>query len=96
MENQVIRCEKCNKVYQRISSLRHHIITKHEPNKLLLLQFENQNIQYKINLYVEQIKFLKRLIVLQEQMKSRRPPTIPGDIVDNIHTVAKNEFPSIK
>ena len=76
MENQVIQCEKCNKVYQRVSSLRHHIITKHEPNKLLLL--------------------LKRLIVLQEQMTSRRPPTLPGDIVDNIHDVSQNEFPSIK
>ena len=96
MENQVIRCEKCNKVYQRASSLRRHIITKHEPNKLLLLQFENHNLQFKINLYVEQIKFLKRLIVLQEQMTSRRPPTLPGDIVDNIHDVSQNEFPSIK
>ena len=96
MENQVIRCEKCNKVYQRISSLRHHIITKHEPNKLLLLQFENQNLQFKINLYVEQIKLLKRLIVPQEQRTSRRPPTIPGDIVDNIHKFSQNEFPSIK
>ena len=96
MENQVIRCEKCNKVYQRVSSLRHHIITKHEPNKLLMLQFENQNLQFKMNLYVEQIKFLKRLIVLQEQMTSRRPPTIPSDIVDNIHDVSQNEFPSIK
>ena len=49
-----------------------------------------------MNLYVEQIKFLKRLIVLQEQMTSRRPPTIPSDIVDNIHNVSQNEFPSIK
>ena len=96
MENQTVRCEKCNIVYQRPSSLRRHIITKHEPNKLLLLQFENQNLQFKINLYVEQIKFLKRLIVLQEQMTSRRPPTLPGDIVDNIHNFSQNEFPSIK
>jgi len=96
MENQTVRCEKCNIVYQRPSSLRRHIITKHEPNKLLLLQFENQNLQFKINLYVEQIKFLKRLIVLQEQMTSRRPPVIPNDIVDNIHNFSQTEFPSIK
>ena len=89
MENQTVRCEKCNKVYQRASFLRRHIMTKHEPNKLLMLQFENQNLQFKINLYVEQIKFLKRLIVLQEQMTSRRPPAIPGDIVDNIHNFSQ-------
>ena len=92
MENQAVRCEKCNKVYQRASFLRRHIMTKHEPNKLLMLQFENQNLQFKINLYVEQIKFLKRLIVLQEQMTSRRPPAIPGDIVDNIHNFSQQNF----
>ena len=92
MEDQILRCEKCNKVYQRASFLRRHIMTKHEPNKLLMLQFENQNLQFKINLYVEQIKFLKRLIVLQEQMTSRRPPVIPGDIVDNIHNFSQQNF----
>ena len=96
MENQVIRCEKCNKVHQRSSSLRLNIITKHVPNKLLLLQFENQNVQFKINLYVKKMKFLQRLIVLQEQMISRRPPVIPNHIIDNIHNFSQIEFPSIK
>ena len=92
MENQIVQCEKCNKVYQRASFLRRHIMTKHEPNKLLMLQFENQNLQFKINLYVEEIQFLKRLIVLQEQMTSRRPHVIPGDIVDNIHNFSQQNL----
>ena len=60
------KCEKCDKVYKRKSSLARHTTTKHEQNKVLKLKLKNEFLELKINLYVDQIKFLKRLILVQE------------------------------
>ena len=43
------KCETCDKVYQRKSSLSGHM-SKHESYKILKLKLENENLLLKINM----------------------------------------------
>ena len=85
-------------MYQRKSSLARHTITKHEKNKTLKLKLKNDILELKINVYVDQIKFLKRLILVQELTirTSERSPIRLSDIVNNPSNVGQPSLSLIK
>lgn len=59
-------CQFCTRTYRRKFTLTRHISSTHEGNKVEKLKCENENFELKIKLYLEQIKLLKRLILIQE------------------------------
>ena len=61
-------CEQCGKFYKRKASLKRHVFTKHNENNIEKLKLENDHLQFKIKLYCQQIKFLKRLIIIQDHI----------------------------
>ena len=74
-------CNVCEKRYKRKSTLPRHINTIHEVNKVMKLKFENENLELKIKMYCNQIKFLKRLILVQEHtIRYRSTVGIPNPI----------------
>ena len=60
------KCDKCEKEYKRKSSLTRHFLTKHEPIEILKLKLKNETLVLQMQLYTDQIKFLKKLIFIQE------------------------------
>ena len=64
----VYRCDKCEKEFKRRSSLTRHIHSYHEPIDVTLckVKLKNENLLLQIDMYTDQIKFLKKLILLQE------------------------------
>ena len=87
---QSYKCETCDKEYRRKSSLSRHILSKHEPHKILKLKLENENLLLKINMYSEQIKFLKRLILIQEHTvrANGHPPIGSSAMITNTNKVS--------
>ena len=67
-------CQFCTRTYRRKSTLTRHNSATHEKNKIEKLKYENENLELKIKLYLEQIKFLKRLILIQEHSLVRCRP----------------------
>ena len=64
----VYSCDKCEKEFKRRSSLTRHIHSNHEPIYVTLCKVKrkNENLLLQIDMYTDQIKFLKKLILLQE------------------------------
>lgn len=64
----VYSCDKCEKEFKRRSSLTRHIHSNHEPIDVTLckVKLKNENLLLQIDMYTDQIKFLKKLILLQE------------------------------
>ena len=53
------KCDKCEEEYKRKSSLTRHFLTKHEPIEILKLKLKNETLVLQMQLYTDQIKFLK-------------------------------------
>ena len=64
----VYSCDKCEKEFKRRSSLTRHIHSYHEPIDVTLckVKLKTENLLLQIDMYTDQIKFLKKLILLQE------------------------------
>ena len=62
------KCDKCEREFKRRSSLTRHIHSKHEPIDVTLckVKLKNENLLLQIGMYYDQIKFLKKLITIQE------------------------------
>ena len=60
------KCDQCEKEYKRKSSLTRHFLTNHEPIELLKLKLKNENLVLQMELFTDQIKLLKKLILIQE------------------------------
>ena len=59
-------CKTCKKSYTRKYNLNRHIQVKHKINEGLKLMLRNENLRLQIKIYCDQIKFLKRLILIQD------------------------------
>ena len=62
----LFKCNKCDKHYTRKYSLKRHIDSKHKIKDVLKLMLHNENLRLQMKLYCDQIKFLKRLILIQD------------------------------
>ena len=61
----LFKCDKCEREYKTKSSLTRHTHVKHEAIDIVKLKLKNENLLLKIDLYNEQIKFLKNLLLLK-------------------------------
>ena len=59
-------CNKCDKHYKLKTSLKRHIESKTRSEDVLKLKLHNENLKLQMKLYCDQIKFLKRLILIQD------------------------------
>ena len=86
IKTESLDCEHCEKSYKTKSSLKRHISTIHEKNKVRKLKLENDNLELKIKLYSGQIKFLKRLVIIQDHTLLRERVHLqvkPNTIINN-------------
>ena len=82
------QCEKCEKQFKRKSSLVRHWEKTHRQNELLKLRLKNDHLKLKMDLYIDQIKFLKDLIIIQETL---RITTIRSNGMNQHNMTATNE-----
>ena len=74
MENQAqtsqshYNCEHCGRIYTRKSSLQHHITIKHEEITLLKVKLQNEHLQLKYSLMMDQVMYFKQQFQIQENM----------------------------
>ena len=61
-------CEHCGRIYKRKSSLQRHITIKHEAIALLKVKLQNEHLQLKYNLMVDQVMCFKQHFQIQENM----------------------------
>ncbi len=66
VDPELFKCDKCNKHYKKKYNLKKHIENKHKINEALKLMLHNGNLRLQIGLYCDQIKILKRLILIQD------------------------------
>jgi hypothetical protein len=69
-------CKLCEKRYKRKSTLTKHMTTIHEKNKIDKLKLEKETLELKIKLYSDQVRFVKRLILIQEHTVGYRPTSV--------------------
>ena len=81
------KCEKCDKIFKRKSSLTRHK-NQNMNQKLLKLKLKNQNLLIKVNMYMEQIQFFKELIIIRETL---RHSAIPSNEI-----ISSTQAPAIK
>ena len=64
----VYSCDKCEKEFKRRSSIIRHIHSNHEPIDVTLckVNLKKGSLLLQINIYTDQIKFRKKLILIQE------------------------------
>ena len=94
----LFKCNKCEREYRTKSSLTRHTHMKHEAIDIVKLKLTNENLLLKIDLYNEQIKFLKKLILIQEHtLRTHGHPTSPPmrEIDENIR-LPTLQLPSIE
>ena len=61
-------CEHCGRIYKRKSSLQHHITIKHEEITLLKVKLQNEHLQLKYSLMMDQVMCFKQHFQIQENM----------------------------
>ena len=94
----LFKCNKCEREYRTKSSLTRHTHMKYEAIDIVKLKLKNENLLLKIDLYNEQIKFLKKLILIQEHtLRTHGHPTSPPmrEIDQNIR-LPTLQLPSIE
>ena len=86
-QEDLFRCEKCEKVFKIKSSLSRHLLQKHGQVDLLKLKLKNEHLSLKVDLYLEQIKFLKDHIIIQESLRIQKldHPKNPLRIITHVH-----------
>jgi len=68
MENQAqtsqshYNCEHCGRIYKRKSSLQHHITIKHEEITLLKVKLQNEHLQLKYSLMMDQVMYFQNML----------------------------------
>ena len=55
-------CEHCGKIYKRKSSLQHHITIKHEEITLLKVKLQNEHLQLKYGLLMDQVMYFQNML----------------------------------
>ena len=85
---------RCEKVFKMKSSLSRHLLQKHGQVDLLKLKLKNEHLSLKVDLYLEQIKFLKELIIIQESLKN--PKVRPSQKTIEINHSSASPIPSIE
>ena len=55
-------------MYKRKSSLQHHITIKHEEITLLKVKLQNEHLQLKYSLMMDQVMYFKQQFQIQENM----------------------------
>ena len=88
LDIQTYQCAKCEKQFKRKSSLVRHWEKSHRQNELLKLKLKNDHLKLKMDLYIDQIKFLKDLIIIQETL---RIATIRSNGINQHNLSATNE-----
>ena len=77
------KCDQCEKEYKKIISYP-SLLTNHETIELLKLRLKNENLVLQMELFTDQIKLLKKLILIQEHTlrthgrSTTRPSGIPN------------------
>ena len=66
-------CQVCERRFKRKSTLNRHVTMIHERSNLDKLKLENEAMELKIKLYIDQIRFLKRLILIQDHTVRSTP-----------------------
>ena len=82
------QCEKCEKQFKRKSSLVRHWENSHRQNELLKLRLKNDHLKFKMDLYIDQIKFLQQLI---QFYNLQRVATIRSNGMNQHNLTATNE-----
>lgn len=55
-------CEHCGRIYKRKSSLQHHITIKHEEITLLKVKLQNEHLQLKYGLLMDQVMYFQNML----------------------------------
>ena len=94
----LFKCDKCEREYKTKSSLTRHTHVKHEAIDIVKLKLKNENLLLKIDLYNEQIKFLKKLILIQEHTlrKHGHPTSTPMREIDEDFRLPTLQLPLIE
>ena len=61
-------CEHCGKVYKRKFSLQHHITITQKAIALLKVKLQNEHLQLKYGLLMDQVMYFKQQFQIQENM----------------------------
>ena len=61
-------CEHCGKIYKRKSSIKPYITIKHEAIALSKVKLQNEHLQLKYNLMVDQVLCFKQYFQIQETL----------------------------
>ena len=69
-EVHMYKCDRCKKNFKTKSSLSRHGYQTHWQVDLLQMKMKNEQLKLNIQLYMEQIKFLKELILIQETLRN--------------------------
>ena len=94
----LFKCDKCEREFRTKSSLTRHTNVKHEAIDVLKLKLKNENLRLKIELYNDQIKFLKKLILIQEHTLQAHghPTSQPIQEIDKNIRLPTVQLPSIE
>lgn len=73
-----------------------HKIIHHKYSEILKLKLQNENLELKIKLFTDQIKFLKRLNLIQSPTSGSRSQTHfrQSDRIDNTNPIPEMAFSS--
>ena len=55
-------CEHCGRIYKRKSSLQHHITIKQEAIALLKVKLQNEHLQLKYGLLMDQVMYFQNML----------------------------------
>ena len=55
-------CEHCGRIYKRKSSLQHHITIKHEEITLLKVKLQNEHLQLKYGILMDQVMYFQNML----------------------------------
>ena len=69
-EDHIYECERCGKNFKTKSSLSRHAKQTHWQIDLFEIKMKNEQLKLKIELYTEQIQFLRQVIVLKETFQN--------------------------